>query len=88
MAPLHVRLVSHNGAHAPLPRRHLPKEFYWRPEISLLLVSGLMGIAWRTWGGPARWFAVGFGVIVLVVALIPYSMPILNRVLLLAVPLA
>ncbi len=65
-----------------------PKEFYWRPEISLLLVSGLMGIAWRTWGGPARWFAVGFGVIVLVVALIPYSMPILNRVLLLAVPLA
>ncbi len=65
-----------------------PKEFYWRPEISLLLVSGLMGIAWRTWGGPARWFAVGFGAIVLVVALIPYSMPILNRALLLAVPLA
>ena len=65
-----------------------PREFYWRPEISLLLVSGLMGIAWRTWGGPARWFAVGFGVIVLVVALIPYSMPILNRALLLAVPLA
>ena len=47
-----------------------------------------MGMAWRTWGGPARWFAVAFGAIVLVVALIPYSMPILYRVLLLAVPLA
>ena len=65
-----------------------PREYYWRPEISLLLVSGLMGMAWRMWGGPARWFAVGFGALVFIVALIPYSMPVLNRALLLAVPLA
>ena len=65
-----------------------PREFYWRPEVSLLLVSGLMGMAWRTWSGPARWFAVIFGVIVFVVAVIPVSMPLLNRLLLLAVPLA
>ena len=65
-----------------------PREFYWRPELSLLLVSGLMGMAWRIWGGPARWFAVGFGALVFIVALIPYSMPVLNRALLLAVPLA
>ena len=65
-----------------------PREYYWRPEVSLLLVSGLMGMAWRTWGGPARWFAVTFGVIIFAVALIPYSMPTLYRALLLAVPLA
>ncbi len=65
-----------------------PREYYWRPEISLLLVSGLMGMAWRIWSGPARWFAVIFGALVFVVALVPYSMPVLNRALLLAVPLA
>ena len=65
-----------------------PREYYWRPEVSLLLVSGLMGMAWRTWSGPARWFAVAFGAIIFVVALLPYSMPVLNRALLLAVPLA
>ena len=65
-----------------------PREYYWRPEVSLLLVSGLMGMAWRTWDGPARWFAVTFGIIIFAVALIPYSMPTLYRALLLAVPLA
>ena len=65
-----------------------PREYYWRPEVSLLLVSGLMGMAWRMWSGPARWSAVGFGALVLIIAVIPYSMPVLNRVLLLAVPIA
>ena len=65
-----------------------PREYYWRPEIALLLVSGLMGMGWRAWGGPARGFAVAFGALVFVVALIPYQMDILYRALLLAVPAA
>jgi general L-amino acid transport system permease protein len=65
-----------------------PREYYWRPEIALLLVSGLMGMAWRTWGGPARGFAAAFGALVFVVALIPYQMDVLYRALLLAVPAA
>ena len=65
-----------------------PRDLYWRPELALLLVSGLMGMAWRTWGGPARYFAAGFGALIFIVALLPYSMPILYRTLLLAVPVA
>ncbi len=65
-----------------------PSESYWRPEIALLLVSGLMGMGWRTWGGVARGFAIGFGALVFAVAVIPYQMELLYRVLLLAVPAA
>lgn len=65
-----------------------PREYYWRPEIALLLVSGLMGMGWRTWSGLARGVAVAFGALVFVVALIPYQMDVLYRALLLAVPAA
>ena len=65
-----------------------PRELYWRPEVALLLVSGVMGMAWRTWGGVSKPLVGGFGAIIFIVALLPYSMDFLYRALLLAVPLA
>ena len=35
-----------------------PQELYWRPETALLLVSIMLGMAWRLWGGIARGFAI------------------------------
>ena len=65
-----------------------PRELYWRPEVALLLVSGVMGMAWRTWGGVSKPLVGGFGAIIFIVALLPYSMDFLYRALLLAVPFA
>ena len=65
-----------------------PRDEFWRPLVSVLLVSGLMGMSWRMWGGIARVIAIAFGVTTLIVAVLPISMPILNRVLILINPSA
>ena len=65
-----------------------PHEAIWRPQVCVLLVSGLLGMSWRMWGGTARIFAIGFSVITLVVGVLPHEMAPLNRVLLLLNPVA
>lgn len=50
-----------------------PEEFYWRPLTALLLVSLILGVAWRMWGGMARGFAIALIVITLLAAILPYA---------------
>ncbi len=49
-----------------------PQEFYWRPETALLLISILLGMAWRLWGGIARGFAIALIIVTLLVGTLPY----------------
>lgn len=49
-----------------------PQEFYWRPETALLLVSVLLGMAWRLWGGIARGFAIALIIVTLLAGTLPY----------------
>ena len=65
-----------------------PHEEVWRPQVCVLLISALLGLSWRMWGGTARGFAIGFGAIMLVVGALPHEMETLNRVLLLVNPVA
>ena len=50
-----------------------PQELYWRPLTALLLISVLLGMTWRMWGGLARNFAIILIVITLLAAFLPYS---------------
>ena len=50
-----------------------PQELYWRPLTTLLLISALLGVAWRMWGGMARGFAIALIVITLLAGLLPYA---------------
>ncbi len=50
-----------------------PQELYWRPLTTLLLVSVLLGIAWRMWGGMARGAAIVLIVVTLLAGLLPYA---------------
>ncbi len=50
-----------------------PQEFYWRPETALLLISVLLGAAWRLWGGLARGFAIALIVVTLLAGALPYA---------------
>ena len=50
-----------------------PQELYWRPEIALLLISILLGMAWRMWGGLAGVFCIALTIITLLAAILPYS---------------
>ena len=50
-----------------------PQDLYWRPLTSLLLVSVLLGVAWRLWGGMARGFAIALIVLTLLAGLLPYA---------------
>ena len=49
-----------------------PQEFYWRPETALLLISVLLGFAWRLWGGIARGFAIALIIVTLLAGTLPY----------------
>ena len=60
-----------------------PYEGYWRLAICLLLISVLMGMAWRSWPNAARRFAFAFGAIMLFVGVFPHEMATLHRVMLL-----
>ena len=50
-----------------------PQEFYWRPETALLLISILLGMAWRLWGGIARGFAIALIIVTLLAGVLPYA---------------
>ena len=50
-----------------------PQEFYWRPETALLLISILLGMAWRLWGGIARGFAIALIIVTLLAGALPYA---------------
>ena len=60
-----------------------PYDGYWRLAISLLLISVLFGMAWRTWPSAARRFALAFAAIMLFVGVFPHEMAPLHRALLL-----
>ena len=47
---------------------------FWRPQVSLLLVTALLGMAWAiAGGGVAKRMAIGVVVILALFALLPYS---------------
>ena len=48
-----------------------PQELYWRPLTALLLISVLLGMTWRIWGGLARNFAIILIVITLLASVSP-----------------
>lgn len=50
-----------------------PQEFYWRPETALLLISVLLGVAWRMWGGLARGAAIVVIIVTLLAGALPYA---------------
>ena len=50
-----------------------PQELYWRPLTALLLISVLIGMTWRMWGGIARNFAIILIAITMLAAILPYS---------------
>ena len=50
-----------------------PQDLYWRPLTALLIVSVMLGIAWRMWGGIARGFAIAIVIITLLSAILPYA---------------
>ena len=49
-----------------------PQDLYWRPLTTLMLISVLLGIAWRLWGGMARGFAIGLIIVTLLAGTLPY----------------
>ncbi len=50
-----------------------PQELYWRPLTALLLISVMLGMAWRMWGGIARGFSIAIIIITLLAAILPYA---------------
>ena len=47
---------------------------FWRPQVSLLLVSAMLGMAWAlAGGGVAKRLAIGIVVVIALFALLPYS---------------
>ena len=65
-----------------------PQEEAWRPQVAVLLISALLGISWRSWGGTARGFAVGLSAVAVIVGVIPHGLQPINRVLVLVIPAA
>lgn len=66
-----------------------PVEELWRPQLALLGISALMGMAWARWGHASRVtmvFAIGLTVVTVGAAVLPIQMGILNRVMLLLTP--
>ena len=51
-----------------------PTEHAWRPLVGWLMVSVLFGLAGGMWRGAAERIAIGYGVVPLVVGLLPYGM--------------
>ena len=50
-----------------------PSDLYWRPLTTLLMVSLLLGMAWKLWGGIVRSLAIILIIITLLAALLPYA---------------
>ncbi len=58
-----------------------PQELYWRPEVALLLVSILLGMSARMWGGIAIGFAIAVCIITILAALASIESGIINSTL-------
>lgn len=68
-----------------------PVDELWRPQLSLLGISALAGMAWRRWRDSNMvgvTFAAGLVLITVVIALLPLQMGLVNRVMLLLTPVA
>ena len=68
-----------------------PIEELWRPQLSLLGISMVAGMAWSRWSAHNRIgmvFAIGLVVVAVGIGVLPLQMGILNRVMLLATPVA
>ena len=68
-----------------------PVEELWRPQLSLLGISLLAGMAWRRWQGSNRIgivFAIGLIVITVAIGVAPLQMGVVNRLMLLLNPIA
>ncbi|RMF34203.1 MAG: amino acid ABC transporter permease [Chloroflexi bacterium] len=53
-----------------------PPEQVWRPALSVMIVSLLMGLSWGLWGGVMRQFAVSLAAAFAVLALLPFPLPV------------
>ncbi len=51
-----------------------PTEYAWRPLTGWLLVSILFGMAAAMWGGAARRIALGYGIITVLLGVLPYGL--------------
>ena len=51
-----------------------PTEYAWRPLTGWLLVSILFGMAAAMWGGAAQRIAIGYGVVTVLLGVLPYGM--------------
>jgi general L-amino acid transport system permease protein len=63
-----------------------PPDQLWRPGAVVLMVSFLMGISWRAWGGTVRTFALALAVALGVAGLLPFGMALPLRLWFLAHP--
>jgi len=63
-----------------------PLEQMWRLGLIILMVSFLMGISWRVWGGTVRTFALALAVALGIIALLPVRMDFSLRLWALANP--
>jgi general L-amino acid transport system permease protein len=63
-----------------------PPDQLWRPGAIVLMVSLLMGVSWRVWGGTVRTFALVLAVALGVVGLLPFRMALPLRLYFLAHP--
>ncbi len=63
-----------------------PVEEMWRPGAIVLMVSFLMGLSWRAWGGTVRTFALVMGIALSVMGLLPVQMEFSLRLWFLANP--
>lgn len=50
-----------------------PTEFAWRPLTGWLLVSILFGMAAAMWGGAAQRIALGYGIVTVLLGVLPYG---------------
>ncbi len=51
-----------------------PPDQLWRPAAVVLMVSFLMGVSWRAWGGTVRTFALALAVALGIAGLLPLDM--------------
>lgn len=63
-----------------------PPDQLWRPGAIILMISLLMGVSWRLWGGTVRTFALALAIALGIAGLIPVSMSLYLRLYFLANP--
>lgn len=53
-----------------------PASQLWRPALSVMVVSLLLGLSWGVWGGVMRQFALGLAAAFVVLVLLPFDTPV------------